>query len=110
MSRGEKVQHAGAVEVARARCKSQASGIRESPGPPPGLNYAVVEKRRATGQVVEILARVVSGTMATVLAAPGQSSVSRWINVSFLELRLPRTGTATLGSFGKACTFVKGRR
>ncbi len=53
--------------------------------PPPGLNYATVEKRREKGRVVEVLTRVVFGTMAAVLAALGQSSVSRWINVSFLE-------------------------
>jgi hypothetical protein len=53
--------------------------------PPPGLNYATVEKRREKGRVVEILTRVVFGTMAAVLAALGQSSVSRWINTAFLE-------------------------
>ena len=53
--------------------------------PPPGLTYATVEKRREEGRVVEILTRVVFGTMAAVLAALGQSSVSRWINTSFLE-------------------------
>ncbi|HMB02620.1 MAG TPA: hypothetical protein VKP69_02635 [Isosphaeraceae bacterium] len=53
--------------------------------PPPGLNYATVEKRREKGRVVEILTRVVFGTMAAVLAALAQSRVSRRINVSFLE-------------------------
>jgi IS1 family transposase len=53
--------------------------------PPEGLNYATVEKRREKGRVVEILTRVVFGTMAAVLAALSRSSVSRWINVSFLE-------------------------
>jgi hypothetical protein len=53
--------------------------------PPPGLTYATVEKRREKGRVVEILTRVVFGTMAAVLAALGQSSASRSINTSFLE-------------------------
>ena len=53
--------------------------------PPPDLNYAVVEKRREKGRVVEVLTQVVFGTMAAVLAALGRSSVSRWINTSFLE-------------------------
>jgi hypothetical protein len=53
--------------------------------PPPGLNYATVEKRRENGRVVEVLTRVVFGAMAAVLAALGRSSVSRWINTSFLE-------------------------
>jgi IS1 family transposase len=53
--------------------------------PPPDLNYATVEKRREKGRVVEILTRVVFGTMAAVVAALGRSTVSRWINTSFLE-------------------------
>src|SRR5262245_7297810 len=53
--------------------------------PPPGLTYATVEQRREKGRVVEILTRVVFGTMAAALAALGQSSASRSINTSFLE-------------------------
>ncbi len=53
--------------------------------PPPGLTYATVEKRREKGRVVEVLTRAVFGTMAAVLAALGESSVSRWVNTSFLE-------------------------
>jgi hypothetical protein len=53
--------------------------------PPPGLNYATVEKRREKGRVVEIVTRVVFGTMATVVAALARSTVSRSINTSFLE-------------------------
>jgi IS1 family transposase len=49
--------------------------------PPPGLNYATVEK----GRVVEIITRVVFGTMAAVEAALSRSTASRRINVSFLE-------------------------
>ena len=53
--------------------------------PPPGLNYATVEKRREKGRVVEIVTRVVFGTMAAVQAALAQSKASRRINTSFLE-------------------------
>jgi IS1 family transposase len=53
--------------------------------PPPGLNYATVEKRREKGRVVEVLTRVVFGTLAAVQAALARSQVSRGINVSFLE-------------------------
>jgi IS1 family transposase len=52
---------------------------------PAGMNYATVEKRREAGRVVEILTRVVFGTMAAVQAALAKSKVSRWINTSFLE-------------------------
>jgi IS1 family transposase len=60
---------------------------RMAPGkvPPPGLNYATVEKKRKKGRVVEILTRVVFGTMAAVLAALTRSRVSQSINTSFLE-------------------------
>ena len=53
--------------------------------PPPGMNYATVEKRRRRGRVVEILTRVVFGTMAALARALAKSKVSRRINTSFLE-------------------------
>jgi hypothetical protein len=53
--------------------------------PPPGLNDAPVEKRREKGRVVEVLTRVVFGTLAAVLAALARSKVSQWVKVSFLE-------------------------
>ena len=53
--------------------------------PPPGLNYATVEKRREKGRVVEIVTRVIFGTMAAVQAVLSQSKASRTINTSFLE-------------------------
>jgi len=53
--------------------------------PPAGMNYATVEKRREKGRVVEIVTRVVFGTMAAVQAVLTKSKVSRRINISFLE-------------------------
>jgi hypothetical protein len=53
--------------------------------PPAGMNYATVEKRREKGRVVEIVTRVVLGTMAAVEVALAKSKVSRRINTSFLE-------------------------
>ena len=53
--------------------------------PPAGLVYATAEKVRKKGRVVEILTRVVFGTMAAVAAALAGSGVSRSINTSFLE-------------------------
>lgn len=52
---------------------------------PAGLTYAVVDKTSEKGRVVEIVTRVVFGTMAAVTAALGMSRVSRAINTSFLE-------------------------
>ncbi|HMB04498.1 MAG TPA: hypothetical protein VKP69_12265 [Isosphaeraceae bacterium] len=52
---------------------------------PPGLTYAVVEKTREKGRVVEVATRVVFGTMAAVVAALGMSGVSRVINTAFVE-------------------------
>jgi hypothetical protein len=48
--------------------------------PPPGLNYATVEKRRQKGRVVEIVTRAVFGTMAAVVVALSRSKASRLIN------------------------------
>ncbi len=53
--------------------------------PPADLVYATVEKVRKKGRVVEILTRVVFGTMAAVAAALASSRVSRTINTSFIE-------------------------
>jgi hypothetical protein len=53
--------------------------------PPPGISYATVEERRERGRVVEVITRVVFGTMAAVQAALAQSEASRRVNVSFLE-------------------------
>ena len=52
---------------------------------PAALTYATVEKVRKKGRVVEILTRVVFGTMAAVAAALEGSRVSRSINTSLLE-------------------------
>ena len=53
--------------------------------PPADLVYATVEKVRKKGRVVEILTRVVFGTMAAVAAALAGLRVSRSINTSFIE-------------------------
>jgi IS1 family transposase len=52
---------------------------------PPGLNYAVVTKRRERGRVVEVGTREVFGAVAAVLLALGLSRVSRAINTAFVE-------------------------
>jgi hypothetical protein len=52
---------------------------------PAGLTYATVTKRREKGRAVEIGTRVVFGTIAAVLLAPGMSRVSRAINTAFVE-------------------------
>jgi hypothetical protein len=44
--------------------------------PPPGLNYATVEKRREKGRVVEIVTHVVFGTMESVQAVLSQSKAA----------------------------------
>jgi hypothetical protein len=75
--------------------------------PPPGLTYAVVEKRKEKGRVVEILSRVVFGTMAAVLAALGRSSVSRWINTSLLERQNATDRHRNARKVRKSYTFSK---
>jgi hypothetical protein len=75
--------------------------------PPPGLNYATVEKRRERGRVVEILTRVVFGTMAAILAALGRSGVSRWINTAFLERQNATDRHRNARKVRKTYTFSK---
>jgi len=53
--------------------------------PPAGMNYATVEKRREKGRVVEIVTRLVFGTIAATQAVLGKSKASRHLNTSFLE-------------------------
>jgi hypothetical protein len=82
---------------------------RMAPGkvPPPGLNYATVEKKREKGRVVEILTRVVFGTMAAVLEALARSRVSRSINTSFLERQNGTDRHHNARKVRKAYTFSK---
>jgi IS1 family transposase len=75
--------------------------------PPPGLNYATVAKRREKGRVVEIVTRVVFGTIAAVLAALARSQVSRSINTSFLERQNGTDRHRNARKVRKAYTFSK---
>lgn len=75
--------------------------------PPPGLNYATVEKRREKGRVVEVLTRVVFGTLAAIVAALGRSKVSRRINTSFLERQNATDRHRNARKVRKAYTFSK---
>jgi hypothetical protein len=52
---------------------------------PPSLCYAAVHKVRRRGRVVEVLIRLIYGTAALLAAALSASTVSRAVNVSFLE-------------------------
>ena len=74
---GEEVTTTATGRVSRTMVAEKA--------PPAGLNYATVEKRREKGRVVEIVTRVVFGTMPAVQAVLSQSKASRRINTSFLE-------------------------
>jgi hypothetical protein len=75
--------------------------------PPPGMSYATVEKRREKGRVVEVVTRVVFGTMAAVLAALARSRASRSINVSFLERQNATDRHRNARKVRKTYTFSK---
>jgi IS1 family transposase len=79
------ILHAYGQEVATTAAGRPSRKLVPEKVASPGLNYATVEKRREKGRVVEIVTRVVFGTMAAVQAALAWSQVSRSINVSFLE-------------------------
>jgi IS1 family transposase len=94
-------------EVTTTPCGKPSRRMAPAKVPPPGLNYATVEKRRAKGRVVEILTRVVFGTMAGVVAALAGSTVSRWINTSFLERQNATDRHRNARKVRKAYTFSK---
>lgn len=75
--------------------------------PPTGMNYATVEKRREKGRVVEIITRVVFGTMAAVQAALAKSKASRRVNVSFLERQNATDRHRNARKVRKTYTFSK---
>jgi hypothetical protein len=75
--------------------------------PAAGMNYAKVEKRRERGRVVEIVTRVVFGTMAGVQAALAKSIVSRRINTSFVERQNATDRHRNARKVRKTYTFSK---
>ena len=79
------ILHAYGDEVATTPSGRAARRMVPGKVAPPGLSYATVEKRREKGRVVEIVTRVVFGTMAAVQSALVRSKTSRWINTSFVE-------------------------
>jgi IS1 family transposase len=79
------ILHAYGEAITPPRTGKPGRPRKEYKVPPAGLVFATVEKRRAKGRVVEILTRVVFGTMAAVAAALAGSRVSRSINTSLLE-------------------------
>ena len=78
--------------------------------PSPGLTYATVEKKREKGRVVEILTRVVFGTMTAVLEALARSQVSRSINTSFVERQNATDRHHNARKVRKTYTFSKNWR
>jgi hypothetical protein len=75
--------------------------------PPPGMSSATVEKRREKGRLVEVITRVVFGTMAAVQAAVARSTVSRRIDVSFLERQNATDRHRNARKVRKTYTFSK---
>jgi hypothetical protein len=79
------ILHAYGEEVTPPRTRRPGRPKATYQTPPAGLTYATVEKVRKKGRVVEILTRVVFGTMAAVASALKGSRVSRSINTSLIE-------------------------
>jgi IS1 family transposase len=94
-------------EVTTTPTGRPSRGMSPAKVPPPGLNYATVEKRREKGRVVEILTRVVFGTMAAVMAALAGSKASRSINTSFLERQNATDRHRNARKVRKSYTFSK---
>ncbi len=104
---GTAILNAYGREVATTPTGRPSRGMTPEKVPPPGLNYATVEKRREKGRVVEILTRVVFGTMAAVMGALARSRVSRSINTSFLERQNGTDRHHNARKVRKAYTFSK---
>jgi IS1 family transposase len=81
----EAILHVYGAEVTTTPTGRPSRRMEPEKGPPPGLTYATVEKRRQRGRVVEILVHLIFGTLAALAAALRRSKVSRRVNVSFLE-------------------------
>jgi hypothetical protein len=79
------ILHAYGQEVTPPRTGKPGRPKATREVPPASLTYATVEKVRRKGRVVEILTRVVFGTMAAVAAALAGSRVSRSVNTSLIE-------------------------
>jgi hypothetical protein len=78
--------------------------------PPPELTYATVENRRRKGRVVEILVRLIFGTMAALGRALRLSRVSRRVKVSFRERYHATDRHKDARKVRKTYTFSKDRR
>ena len=70
-------------EVATAPSGRGSSRMVPEKVPPPRLVDAAVEVRGEKGQVVEIVTRVVFGTIVAYQAVSAKWKTSRWINTSF---------------------------
>jgi hypothetical protein len=101
------IRQAYGQEVTTTPTGRPSRAMAPEKAPPPGLNYATVEKRREKGRVVEVLTRVVFGTIAAVVAALGRSTVSRSINVSFLERQNGTDRHRNARKVRKSYTFSK---
>ena len=94
-------------EVATTATGRRSRKMAAEKVPPAGMNYTAVEKRRWTGRVVEIVARVVFGTMAGVAAALARSTASRGINTSFVERQNATDRRRNARKVRKTYTFSK---
>jgi hypothetical protein len=81
----EAILHVYGSEVTTTPTGRPSRRMEPAKVPPPGLTYATVEERRRSGRVVEILVHLIFGTLAALAKALRLSTVSRQVNVSFLE-------------------------
>jgi IS1 family transposase len=99
---GEEVETTATGRPTRKRIPDQV--------PPAGMNYATIEKRREKGRVVEIVTRVVFGTMAAIEAVLARSKASRRLNTSFLERQNATDRHHNARKVRKTYTFSKDGR
>jgi hypothetical protein len=101
------LRNAYGVEVTTTATGRRSRKMVPEKVPPSGMNYATVEKRRLKGRVVEIVTRVVFGTMAGLAAALARSTASRRINTSFVERQNATDRHRNARKVRKTYTFSK---
>jgi len=105
----EAIRHVYGAEVTTTPTGRDSKRMAPEKVPPPELTYATVAKRRRLGRAVEILVHPIFGTPAALAQALRRSTVSRRVNVSFLERYNATDRHRNARKVRKTYTFSKDR-
>jgi len=105
----EAIRHVYGAEVTTTPTGRGSKRMAPEKVPPPEFTYASVAKRRRLGRAVEILVHPIFGTPAALAQALRRSTVSRRVNVSFLERYNATDRHRNARKVRKTYTFSKDR-